>query len=205
MSLRTLQCLACGWSLLTRLRSATQISRCTLARETSTTEHTTLVVAPCHINQTHSRNTPAPDISVCCFFFDRSKRATSERCEKHHNANSSHQIDFASIFRSTRTRPRESHDCMSQPSPSTLLRAPRRQRASTSLPPRFRSVRALFALEFWKNGSTTPSARATACYPIVQERRPASYIRMSEKRHAVPDPVVSSHVKSCLTGHCPAT
>ena len=47
-----------------------------LARETSTTEHSTLVVAPCHINQTHSRNTPAPDISVCCSFFDRSKRAT---------------------------------------------------------------------------------------------------------------------------------
>ena len=47
-----------------------------LARETSTTEHSTLAVAPCHINQTHSRNTPVPDISVCCFFFDRSKRAT---------------------------------------------------------------------------------------------------------------------------------
>ena len=47
-----------------------------LARETSTTEHSTLVVAPCHINQTHSRNTPVPDISVCCSFLNRSKRAT---------------------------------------------------------------------------------------------------------------------------------
>ena len=47
-----------------------------LARETSATEHSTLVVAPCHINQTHSRNTPVPDISVCCSFLNRSKRAT---------------------------------------------------------------------------------------------------------------------------------
>ena len=46
-----------------------------LARETSTAEHSTLVVAPCHINQTHSRNTPVPDISVCCSVCDRSKRA----------------------------------------------------------------------------------------------------------------------------------
>ena len=95
-----------------------------LARETSTTEHSTLVVAPCHINQTH---TCARHLCVL-FLLGQRQASHIEHCEKHHNVNSSHQIDFASISRSTRTRPRETHDYMSQPSPSTLLRAPRRQR-----------------------------------------------------------------------------
>ena len=52
------------------------------------------------------------------------------------------------------------------------------------------------------------SQRANDCMPSRRSRaepRQFLHIRMSVKRHAVPDPVVSSHVKSCLTGHCPAT
>ena len=133
-----------------------------------------------------------PYISVCCSFLNRSKRATLNTVEQHHNLNSSHQIDFASIFRSTRTRPRETHDCMPQPSPSTLLRAPRRQRPPlcSSKDIQF-SEGAPFALEFWKNGSTTPSER--------------------ERLHAIPSfksgaPPVSAHShereKTCSARSC---
>ena len=59
-------------------------------------------------------------------------------------------------------------------------------------------------LEKWKH----QSQRANDCIPSRRSRaepRQFLHIRMSVKRHAVPDSVVSSHVKSCLTGHCPAT
>ena len=61
---------------VTRLRSATKVSRYPWREKTFKTELHCLVVAPCHINQALSRNTSVPDILVCCSFCDRSKRAT---------------------------------------------------------------------------------------------------------------------------------
>ena len=74
-----------------------------------------------------------------------SRKKKPSHCEQHQNCNSSHQIAFAASFRSTRTRPRATHDYMSQPLPSKLLRAPRRQRPPLCSSSRFSSVRALFA------------------------------------------------------------
>ena len=96
---------------------------------------------------------------------------------------------------------------MSQPSPSTLLRAPRRQRPPLCC--ERDSVLRGSCLP-WNSGKLEAPipARANDCMPSRRSRaepRQFLHIRMSEKRHAVPDPVVSSHVKSCLTGHCPAT
>ena len=49
------------------------------ARKTFKTELQCLVVAPCHIDTEHSRNTSVPDILVCCSFCDRRKRATVKK------------------------------------------------------------------------------------------------------------------------------
>ena len=59
-------------------------------------------------------------------------------------------------------------------------------------------------LDKWKH----QSQRANDCMPSRRSRaelRQFLHIRMSVKRRAVPDPAVSSHVKCCLTGHCPTT
>ena len=62
---------------VTRLRSATQISRCPWRERHPQLSTPLLSWHPATSTEHNSRNTPVPDISVCCFFFDRSMRATS--------------------------------------------------------------------------------------------------------------------------------
>ena len=146
-----------------------------LARETSTTEHSTLVVAPCHINRTHSRNTPAPDISVCCSVCDRSQRATLNTVK---NTTMSTLHIRSLLLPSQEAHARVLAQLMTTCHNRRLQRFCERNGASVPhfvLLRRFSTVRELFALEFWKNGSTSPSARTTACHPVVQERSSASF------------------------------
>ena len=83
-----------------------------------------VVVTRCRSTMTHQASTFAQHICAghlgVLFLPDRRNRAP---CEQSHNCNPSHQIAFASIFRNTRTRPSATHGCMSQPTPSKLLRA----------------------------------------------------------------------------------
>ena len=122
-SRRILQDLACGGGdALSQRDESRQVS---LAIVTSAPGNSTVwsrhrVTSTKHFRAAHLCRT-----SWCAV---PSRKKKLSHCEQHHNVNSSHQIDFASIIRSTRTRPRATHDYMSQPSPSTLLRAPRRQR-----------------------------------------------------------------------------
>ena len=124
---------------VTRLRCATQLNRCPWR------EKRPQLSTPVSCRGTLPQHTCARHL--CVLFLLWQKQASQiEHCEEHHNVNSSHQIDFASISRSTRTRPRATHDYMSQPSPLTLLRGQRRQRPPLCCLRRFSALRELFAL-----------------------------------------------------------
>ena len=145
-----------------------------LARETSTAEHSTLVVAPCHINQTHSRNTPVPDISVCCSFFDRSKRATLNTVK---NTTMSTLHIRSLLLPSQEAHARVLAQLMTTCHNRRLQRFCERNGASV---PHFvvremQYCEGAVCLGILENGSTSPSARTTACHPVVQERSPASF------------------------------
>ena len=190
---------------VTRLRTATQNQQMPLARETSTTEHSTLVVAPCHINQTLSRGASVPDISVCCSFFDRSKRATSNTVK---NTTMSTLHIRLILLPSPEAHARVLAQLMTTCHSHRLQRFCERHGAQRPLLccQRYSVLRG--SCLPWNSGKPPLPARANDCMPSRRSRaepRQFLHIRMSEKRHAVPDPVVPSHVKSCLTGHCAAT
>ena len=146
-----------------------------LARETSRqNEHSTLVVAPCHINQTHSRNTPVPDISVCCSFFDRSKRATLNTVK---NTTMSTLHIRSLLLPSQEAHARVLAQLMTTCHNRRLQRFCERNGASV---PHFvvremQYCEGAVCLGILENVSTSPSARTTACHPVVQERSPASF------------------------------
>ena len=129
-----------------------------LARETSTTEHSTLVVAPCHINQTHSRNTPVPDISVCCSFLDRSKRATLNTVK---NTRMSTLHIRSLLLPSPEAHARVLAQLMTTCHNRRLQRFCERHGASDlhSVVRDIQFSEGAVCLEFWKTGSTSPSAR----------------------------------------------
>ena len=166
--------LAVGVCYAPSQRNASQQMR--LAGETSTTEHSALVVAPCHINHTHSRNTPVPDISVCCSFFDRRKRATLNTVKNTTMSTihirlillpspEAHARVLAQLVTTCHNR-RLQHFCerhgASGPIHSVVIEIQFCEGAVC-----------LGILANWKHQSQR--ARTTACHPVVQERSPASF------------------------------
>ena len=67
MSLRTLQCLACGWSLLGAFAVQRKSADAPWRERHEQLSTPLLVGAPCHINQTLSRGASVPDISGVLF------------------------------------------------------------------------------------------------------------------------------------------
>ena len=123
LSRRILHDLACGGGdALSQRGESRQMSLAivTPAPENSTVWSWHLVTSTKHFRAAHLCRTSWCAIS--------SRKKKPSHCEQHHNCNSSHQIAFAASFRSTQTRPRATHDYMSQPLPSKLLRSQRPQR-----------------------------------------------------------------------------